>query len=175
MANDEGGGVEDYAGWVAAMIFCRNNSDYAPENPDDPPPPTRTLWCTCRRGGGEDRDSLCVLHQLDDCDDVGVLGGEGWVWPRKAMGSVVEVVVPSTREHGIGAYLGKSSKSQTASTFEPRRNLEILEGHLKIMNPGGRAKPAGVWSRGVSRVCDQVVAYAIMMYMRFFVEQYYGE
>uniref|UniRef100_A0A0D3FUE3 Uncharacterized protein n=1 Tax=Oryza barthii TaxID=65489 RepID=A0A0D3FUE3_9ORYZ len=106
MAGGEGGGVEDYVAWVAATIFCRNNSDYAPENPDGLPPPTRTLRCTCRRGGGEDRDLLCVLHQLDDCDDVGVVGEEGWVWPRKVMGSVVEVVVPSTWEHGVGAYLG---------------------------------------------------------------------
>lgn len=106
MADCEGGGMEDYAVWVAATIFCRNNSDYAPENPDGPPSPTRTLQCTYRRGGGEDRDSLCMLHQLDDCDDVGALGDEGWVWPQKAMGSVVEVVVPSMREHGVGAYLG---------------------------------------------------------------------
>ncbi len=69
---------------------------------------------------------------------------------------------------------GNSLKSHTASTFEPHQNLEILEGHLGIVNPGGRAKPAGVRSRSVSRVCE-VVAYAIMMYMRFFVEQYYGE
>uniref|UniRef100_A0A0E0KP81 Uncharacterized protein n=1 Tax=Oryza punctata TaxID=4537 RepID=A0A0E0KP81_ORYPU len=114
-------GVDRYAAWVAATIFYRNNDNHTLENPDGSPvPPTRTLRCTCHRNGdGEVWDSPCVLHQLEGGNDggVGAVGVEvveeeeeeevgGWLWPRKEMRSVVEVIVPSTRAHGVRAYLG---------------------------------------------------------------------